>query len=55
VDLPELRELLDEVGFARVTVYWQGFDRDGEPSGRFRPVTKGEADAGWIVYITAEK
>jgi len=37
------------------TAYGQGFDRDGEPSGRFRPVTKGEADAGWIVYITAEK
>ena len=53
--LPELRELLDEAGFQRVTVYWQGFDRDGEPSGRFRPVTKGEADAGWIVYLTAEK
>ncbi len=53
--LPELRELLEEAGFARVTVYWQGFDRDGEPSGRFRPVTRGEADAGWIVYITAEK
>jgi cyclopropane fatty-acyl-phospholipid synthase-like methyltransferase len=53
--LPELRELLEEAGFARVTVYWQGFDRDGEPSGRFRAVTKGEADAGWIVYITAEK
>jgi cyclopropane fatty-acyl-phospholipid synthase-like methyltransferase len=53
--LPELRELLDEAGFSRVTVYWQGFDRDGEPSGRFRPVTEGEADAGWIVYITAEK
>jgi cyclopropane fatty-acyl-phospholipid synthase-like methyltransferase len=53
--LPELRELLEEAGFARVTVYWQGFDRDGEPSGRFRAVTKGDADAGWIVYITAEK
>jgi cyclopropane fatty-acyl-phospholipid synthase-like methyltransferase len=53
--LPELRELLDEAGFARVTVYWQGFDRDGEPSGRFRPVTEGDADAGWIVYITAAR
>jgi cyclopropane fatty-acyl-phospholipid synthase-like methyltransferase len=53
--LPELRELLEEAGFARVTVYWQGFDRDGEPSGRFRAVTRGEADAGWIVYLTAEK
>ncbi len=53
--LPELRDLLEEAGFSTVTVYWQGFDRDGEPSGRFRAATKGEADAGWIVYITAQK
>jgi hypothetical protein len=53
--LPEIRELLEEAGFARVTVYWQGFDRDGEPNGRFRPVAKGTADAGWIAYVTAEK
>ncbi|MCU7906140.1 MAG: class I SAM-dependent methyltransferase [Candidatus Thiodiazotropha sp. (ex Epidulcina cf. delphinae)] len=53
--LPEIHELLDEVGFSKVTFYWQGFDEDGEPDGVFVPVTKGEADAGWICYITAEK
>ncbi len=53
--LPELRDLLSECGFERVTVYWQGWDEDGEPDGEFTPVETGEADAGWICYITAEK
>ncbi len=39
----------------KVTFYWQGFDEDGEPDGVFLPVREGEADAGWICYITAEK
>jgi cyclopropane fatty-acyl-phospholipid synthase-like methyltransferase len=53
--LPEIHELLDEVGFSKVTFYWQGFDEDDEPDGVFLPVSEGEADAGWICYITAEK
>lgn len=53
--LPEIRELLDEVGFSRVKVYWQGFDAEGEADGIFEPVEEGEADAGWICYISAEK
>jgi len=53
--LPEIRDLLEEVGFTRVTVYWQGWDEDGEPDGIFRPAEEGEADAGWICYLTAER
>ncbi|MET0038366.1 MAG: class I SAM-dependent methyltransferase [Candidatus Thiodiazotropha lotti] len=53
--LPEVRELLSEVGFEKITFYWQGFDDDGEPDGIFLPVEEGEADAGWICYMTAEK
>jgi cyclopropane fatty-acyl-phospholipid synthase-like methyltransferase len=53
--LPEVHELLNEAGFSKVTFYWQGFDKDGEADGIFLPVTEGEADAGWICYITAEK
>ncbi len=52
--LPEIRELLEDAGF-RVTVYWQGWDEDGEPDGEFHPATNGDADAGWIAYIVAEK
>lgn len=53
--LPEIRDLLTEVGFTRVTVHWQGWDKDGEADGKFRPATSADADAGWICYITAEK
>lgn len=53
--LPEVRDLLIEAGFKKVTVYWQGWDEDGEPNGDFQPATTAEADAGWICYLTAEK
>jgi hypothetical protein len=53
--LPEIREILSEAGFSKITVYWQGFDYEGEADGVFKPVKEGEADAGWICYITAEK
>jgi hypothetical protein len=52
--LPEIREVLAEAGFSRSTVYWQGTDEDGEPSGDFYPVEHGEADPAWIAYIVAE-
>ena len=53
--LPEVQDLLLEAGFKRVTVYWQGFDEDGEADGIFEPATEGDADAGWICYLSAEK
>jgi len=53
--IPELRDLLMESGFSRVTVYWQGWDKQGEPDGNFRPATSADADAGWICYLSAEK
>lgn len=52
--LPEIQDLLEEVGF-RVTVYWQGWGEDGEADGEFEPATDGDADAGWICYVVAEK
>ncbi|MCB1875589.1 MAG: class I SAM-dependent methyltransferase [Chromatiales bacterium] len=53
--LPEIREMLYEAGFQRVTIYWQGWDEDGEPDGIFQPAEEAEPDAGWICYISAEK
>jgi cyclopropane fatty-acyl-phospholipid synthase-like methyltransferase len=52
--LPEITEVLQEAGF-KPTVYWEGEDKNGEGNGIFKPVTRGEADAGWIAYIVAEK
>ncbi|MDZ7734898.1 MAG: class I SAM-dependent methyltransferase [Gammaproteobacteria bacterium] len=53
--LPEIRELLLDAGFSKATVYWQGSDEDGDGDGEFFPTEEGEADAGWIAYIVAEK
>ncbi|MEJ2139613.1 MAG: class I SAM-dependent methyltransferase [Gammaproteobacteria bacterium] len=53
--LPEIKELLSEAGFRNPTVYWEGTDEDGDGNGIFTPDERGEADAGWIAYIVAEK
>ena len=54
--LPELRELLDEAGFSRVTVYWEETDpKTGEGSGVYSPATVGDADPGWVAFLVAEK
>jgi SAM-dependent methyltransferase len=52
---PELRDMLLEAGFRKVTVYWEGEDDDGEGNGVFTPAEEGEADLAWIAYIVAEK
>ena len=54
--IAELQELLDDAGFKRSTVYWEGTDHaTGGGNGIFRKATQGEACAGWIAYIAAEK
>jgi hypothetical protein len=54
--LPELQELLIETGFRRVLVYWEGTDATtGEGNGEYLPTKVGDADAGWICYLSAEK
>ena len=52
--MPEILEMLTEAGF-KATVYWEQADEDGEGNGVFIPETEGDADAGWIAYIIAEK
>lgn len=54
--LPEIRNLLEEAGFARSTVYWEGTDEEtGEGNDEYCATEQGEDDPSWIVYITAEK
>lgn len=53
--IPEIREILEEAGFRRSTVYWEGWDeKSWEGDGDFKPVERGEPDLGWIAYIVAE-
>jgi len=54
--LPELREILYEAGFSRVDIYWEGTDESGqEGNGVFTPAEVGDADAGWVCYIVAQR
>ena len=51
--IPEVRDLLLEVGFSRVEVYWEGADEDGEPSGEFQIDNGGDNSPAWVAYIVA--
>ncbi len=51
--LPETCDLLEECGFRKVVVYWEGTDQDGEPNGEFEPDRKGDLAPAWVAYIIA--
>ena len=54
--IPEVREVMQEVGFSRADVYWEGTDEDtGEGTGRYAKATQGECDPAWICYIVGVK
>ncbi len=53
--LPELKDLLQEVGFKKVHYYWEGTDDEGEGDGDFNKVEKGEICESWVAYLVAEK
>jgi SAM-dependent methyltransferase len=53
--IPELREVLKEVGFKDIHVYWEGTTKKGEGDGVFKRVDKGEDCESWIAYLAATK
>jgi hypothetical protein len=54
--LPEIREILLETGFSQVDIYWEGTDEETEEgNGIYAPREVGEADAGWVCYIVAQR
>ena len=53
--IPELKDILEEVGFKKVHVYWEGTDEDGDGDGEFKRVEKGEDCESWIAYLACEK
>lgn len=54
--IPELRDLLREVGFGEVTVFWEGTDsRTGEGNGVYRPAKRASDDPAFVTYIVAGK
>ena len=53
--LPELRDLLEEAGFKKTVVMWEGDDGKGRGDGKFRPKEVGDACVSWVAYICALK
>lgn len=53
--IPEIKDLLQEVGFRKVHIYWEGTDEDGEGNSRFTRRKKGEECESWVAYIMSEK
>jgi hypothetical protein len=53
--LPEIRELLEEAGFAYSTVWFEYRNENGEGLGEWYPDAQGTDDPAWIANITAVK
>jgi SAM-dependent methyltransferase len=53
--IPELRDILHEAGFSRVSVYWEGTTEDGAGDGNYVLTEKGEECLCWVAYLVASK
>lgn len=55
--VPEIRDLMWEVGFRDVAVYWEGSDRQGRGNGVFRRVdrVREEGTEAWICYVVGQR
>jgi SAM-dependent methyltransferase len=53
--IPELRELLEEVGFDEVGVYWEEVDDDGDGTGEYVLTEEEDNQESWLVHLVAAK
>ncbi|QQE10311.1 class I SAM-dependent methyltransferase [Planctomycetota bacterium] len=53
--IPEVRELLEEAGFSKSEVFWEGEDEDGEGDDNWETTEEAHPDPSWICYIVAYK
>ncbi len=53
--IQELREIMEEVGFKKTTVYWEGTTRSGDGDGKFKPSSKGEECEAWVAYVVGQR
>lgn len=52
--IAEIREVMEEVGFKKTHVYWEGTDDNGEGDGIFTLVEEGEYCEAWVAYVVGE-
>lgn len=53
--IPELKEILEEAGFKKVTVYWEQSNAQGRGSGNYFPRKHGEECGAWVAYLVGQK
>lgn len=53
--IAELRDLLEEVGFSEVAVYWDQVDEDGDGTGEYERTEEEENQESWLVYVVGIK
>ena len=53
--IPEIREAMEDAGFSRSIVYWEGDDGEGGGNGIFSPTEKDENCKVWICYVVGVK
>ena len=53
--IPEVRDIMEEAGFKKTHIYWEGTEDDGEGDGEFKRVEKGEDCDSWVAYIVGDK
>ncbi|MBI1337777.1 MAG: class I SAM-dependent methyltransferase [Phycisphaera sp.] len=53
--IPEVREMLDEAGFAESHVYWEGTNKEGEGNDVYRRRISAPSDKVWIAYVVGVK
>ncbi len=49
--IPEIRDAMQDAGFSRTVVYWEGTGRNGRGSGRYHRRERGESCRVWTAYI----
>ena len=53
--IPEIRQLLFEVGFEDMLVFWEVVDDNGDGTGDYLQTTEEENQEGWLVYLVGVK
>lgn len=53
--IPELKDIMEEVGFREVFVYWEGTDKKGEGTGEYkRQEGTSENCSTWVAYLVGK-
>jgi SAM-dependent methyltransferase len=53
-DARELMDILEDAGFSKLHIYWEGVDKDGTGNGNFKKATKADNCESWVTYICAQ-